>query len=858
MLLSQRSRATWIGCALLLVACGDNERPNVLGNDAAANGDVAFDMGVRNDGAPTDANTDVPMAMCLVGQTNCNGVCVDMQSDNGNCGMCNVRCPATTMCLRGACTTLANDGGTDGTPTDIVTDNGAVTDAGTPADTSTVTDNGTVTDAGTPTDAGTLTDAAMDNGGCGAGEARCGIVCVSLATNPSHCGACGRGCASGQSCTGGVCVGAMDASMDTAPPPTDDGVVCTGGLVNCGGFCLNVSNDPSHCGRCSNVCAAGQTCSGGVCGGSATGCTGGLVSCGGFCLNVSNDPNHCGSCTTVCATGQACVGGACVAGPMDASTADTGATMDTGLTCASGQLACGGFCLNVSSDPNHCGSCSTVCAAGQSCSGGRCIGGSDGGAVMCASGQTNCGGFCTDLTADPGHCGTCSTACGTGQICTGSMCRTGTPDGGTGMVDAGTITCTGGLTACGTVCNDLQNDPNHCGTCTTVCPSGQFCSGGRCGTTGGGTGDAGTVTCTGGLTACGGACNDLTSDPNHCGTCTTVCSSSQICSAGRCVTAGGGDGGAVMCGSGLTNCSGACNDLQNDPSHCGTCTTVCPSGQFCSGGRCGTTGGGTGDAGTVTCTGGLTACGGACNDLTSDPNHCGTCTTVCSSSQICSAGRCVTAGGGDGGAVMCGSGLTNCSGACNDLQNDPNHCGTCTTVCPTGQFCSSGRCGTTGGGTGDAGSVTCMSGLTNCSGVCNDLTSDPNHCGTCTTVCPTGQVCSSSRCTSAMGDGGATCPAGFTLCSGTCVNLTSDPSHCGTCTTVCGSGQSCVSSTCGATCGDVGDPCCTAPGTLACPPGIMCVSGICDLPTTCARSGQPCCGGVYCAPGLTCSSGVCR
>jgi hypothetical protein len=33
-------------------------------------------------------------------------------------------------------------------------------------------------------------------------------------------------------------------------------------------------------------------------------------------------------------------------------------------------------------------------------------------------------------------------------------------------------------------------------------------------------------------------------------------------------------------------CSGTCYDLANDPMHCGTCTRVCPSGQFCGGGTC--------------------------------------------------------------------------------------------------------------------------------------------------------------------------------------------------------------------------------------------------------------------------------
>ena len=48
---------------------------------------------------------------------------------------------------------------------------------------------------------------------------------------------------------------------------------------------------------------------------------------------------------------------------------------------------------------------------------------------------------------------------------------------------------------------------------------------------------------------------------------------------------------------------------------------------------------------------------------------------MCSSSgQVCSAGACTT---------VCGTGLTNCSGACVDLTSDPFDCGKCGNTCPT-------------------------------------------------------------------------------------------------------------------------------------------------------------------------------
>jgi hypothetical protein len=34
---------------------------------------------------------------------------------------------------------------------------------------------------------------------------------------------------------------------------------------------------------------------------------------------------------------------------------------------------------------------------------------------------------------------------------------------------------------CPSTCLNIQTDPNNCGCCGTVCPSGVICSGGKCG-----------------------------------------------------------------------------------------------------------------------------------------------------------------------------------------------------------------------------------------------------------------------------------------------------------------------------------------------------------------------------------------
>lgn len=118
-----------------------------------------------------------------------------------------------------------------------------------------------------------------------------------------------------------------------------------------------------------------------------------------------------GACRAQCMTDVDCGSGACISGtcstPVVTGTADGGdaSAGDGGGTCA-GTL-CGSACVDLASNPEHCGACGIGCA-GHVCSGGTC-------APECVDPrETPCATGCTNIAYDGRNCGGCGQVCASG------------------------------------------------------------------------------------------------------------------------------------------------------------------------------------------------------------------------------------------------------------------------------------------------------------------------------------------------------------------------------------------------------------------------------------------------------------
>lgn len=426
-------------------------------------------------------------------------------------------------------------------------------------------------------------------------------VCADGRCVPNPCA--GVTCATGSLCVAGRCVDTCACNPPCNRSSRDRCVVgqcqcarnCVAGGAcgaddGCGGRCVGACSNPfSVCDaltatcNCTPRCTADTPCGdpdgcGGTC--NEGGCMPGFscdatrrtcvcmphcppveefanVACGQSVPNLCEGGPSCGTGTRCAMMGQHCNEmGRCVADeePPDGGMEDGGGMNDGGDGgggCPGGRTDCGGSCIDLQTNRNHCGACDNRCPAETTCTAGVCT---------CPGTGTLCDGRCVNTQSENSHCGACGNACPALSSCTGGMCSC-VPhcDTDPSLVECGMDVpnaCPGGPAcgrgtrcASGSLCDPMTR---RC-VCIPLCPPGV-----RCGVSDGCGG-----TCIGSCNTGEACARDPMDETRYfCSSagCVGGCACNEVCSMNRCV--------AVTCANGTSPC----------PCQC------CPVGQRCVGG----------------------------------------------------------------------------------------------------------------------------------------------------------------------------------------------------------------------------------------------------------------------------------
>lgn len=263
---------------------------------------------------------------CLEGMTLCSGKCVDLLTDQGNCGSCGFSVPYGETCVNGKFSS-SHVQKTPGSPT---------TPAGTQAY-------------------------------CPAGQTSCSGTCRNLMADREHCGSCSITCPKEQDCQEGRCVLPETATPAAGVTGTSLQVfelLCSGREAACGNSCVDLFSDKNNCGVCGRACGSQEICVNARCGPACT--ESGTTLCDDTCVDLDTDMDNCGSCGTECETflpnakGALCTYGECIISGCKVDYADCDRNVANGCE------------INLRIDANNCGSCGTKCPSDKVCYNKKC------------------------------------------------------------------------------------------------------------------------------------------------------------------------------------------------------------------------------------------------------------------------------------------------------------------------------------------------------------------------------------------------------------------------------------------------------------------------------------------------------
>ena len=266
---------------------------------------------------------------CTGNLTLCSGACVDLATDQDNCGACAFSVPFGQTCR-----------------------DGQFFSGETPSLTGTLSTRPTAV---------TATSAAAE-GSCNGGRTSCNGTCRDLRLDSANCGFCGNICASGYDCRNGSCSPKVTLTTITIQAAADQ--LCARGEILCGSTCADLFTDKKNCGVCGRACGDQEICVNARCGPACS--DSGDTLCDNQCVDLDTDTENCGSCGTSCPTsppnarGSLCAQGKCIVSSCKTDYADCNSNGADGCE------------INIRISASHCGSCGNRCPSGQVCYSGTC------------------------------------------------------------------------------------------------------------------------------------------------------------------------------------------------------------------------------------------------------------------------------------------------------------------------------------------------------------------------------------------------------------------------------------------------------------------------------------------------------